>query len=329
MRFPFTGVIPVDKPAGATSRQVVDTVARRLAMKTVGHAGTLDPLAAGVVVVCVGHATKLVDYLHQLPKEYAVTFLLGRSSPSDDLETPVEEESDPRRPSREEIEGVLGQFRGAILQRPCDYSAVHVGGQRAYRLARKGREVVLPEKRVRIDRIVITGYDWPSLALDVECSTGTFIRAIGRDLAAALGTTAVMERLVRTAVGPFTRGGSIPLDAISGGGADPAAALLPTLLPALAAVPHLPRVTLPADLLELAIRGGLIDLPPVEGPPSPALTSMTGPNAAPATTPLATDLPAGEPPAVAACDPAGELVGILRPHASGRWRLRPNFQGLG
>lgn len=321
MRFPFTGVIPVDKPAGATSRQVVDAVARRLAMKTVGHAGTLDPLAAGVVVVCVGHATKLVDYLHQLPKEYAVTFLLGRSSPSDDLETPVEEEADPRRPSREEIEEVLGQFQGEILQRPCDYSAVHVGGQRAYRLARKGREVVLPEKRVRIDRLAITAYEWPSLALEVECSTGTFIRAIGRDLAAALGTTAVMERLVRTAVGPFTRSGSLPLDAISSGGLDAA----PALLPALAAVPHLPRVTLPADLLDVAIRGGLIDLPPVESPLSPALV----PSTTPATAMPEAGLPAGEPPAVAACDAAGELVGILRPHASGRWRLRPNFQGLG
>jgi tRNA pseudouridine55 synthase len=298
MRFRFTGLIPVDKPVGATSRQVVDAVARALALKAVGHAGTLDPLAAGVVVVCVGHATKLVDYLHQLPKHYAVTFLLGRSSPSDDLETSVEEEPNPRRPTREEIEGMLGRFRGAILQRPCAYSAVHVGGQRAYRLARKGREIVLPEKRVRIDRLLTTGYEWPSLALEVECSTGTFIRALGRDLAAALGTTAVMEGLVRTAVGPFTRPGSIPLDAIS---AESAAA---ALLPALAAVPHLPRVTLPAELLEVAIRGGLIDLPPVAMPP-------------------------GESPAVAACDEAGELVGILQPHASGRWRLRPNFRGLG
>jgi len=310
MRFPFTGVLPVDKPAGATSRQVVDAVARALAMKAVGHAGTLDPLAAGVVVVCVGHATKLVDYLHQFPKQYAVTFLLGRSSPSDDLETPVEEEPDPRRPTRDEIEAALPAFRGEILQRPCDYSAVHVGGQRAYRLARKGREVVLPEKRVRIDRLAVTAYQWPSLALDVECSTGTFIRALGRDLAAVLGTTAVMERLVRTAVGPFTRAGSIPLDAFSEAGPDAAAA---ALLPALAAVPHLPRATLPADLLEAAIRGGLLDLPPVEHAASPAPASMTH----------------GKPPAVAACDEVGELVGILQPHASGRWRLRPNFRGLG
>ena len=314
MRFPFTGVIPVDKPAGATSRRVVDAVARALALKTVGHAGTLDPLAEGVVVVCVGHATRLVDYLHQLPKRYAVTFLLGRSSPSDDLETPVEEEADPRRPTREEIAAALEQFRGEILQRPCDYSAVHVGGQRAYRLARKGREIVLPEKRVRIDRLLITGYEWPSLALEVECSTGTFIRAIGRDLAVTLGTTAVMERLVRSAVGPFTREASLPLALVSPESASAA------LLPALAAVPHLARVTLPGDLLDVAIRGGLIDLPPVESP-SPALVPSTAP---------ATAMPAaGELQAVAACDEAGELVGILRPHASGRWRLRPNFQGLG
>jgi len=298
MRFPFTGVIPVDKPSGATSRQVVDAVARALAMKAVGHAGTLDPLATGVVVVCAGHATKLVEYLHQLPKGYAVTFLLGRSSPSDDLETPVEEEADPRRPAREEIDAALGGFRGEILQRPCDYSAVHVGGQRAYRLARQGRAVVLPERPVRIDRLAITAYRWPSLTLDVECSTGTFVRAIGRDLAATLGTTAVMERLVRRAVGPFERAACLSLAEVS------PASTAAALLPALAAVAHLPRVVLSDDLIAVGVRGGLIELPPL----------VPGASAAPA--------PAG----VAACDAAGDLVGILRPHPTGRWRIKPNFR---
>jgi tRNA pseudouridine55 synthase len=297
MRFPFTGVIPVDKPAGATSRQVVDAVARALTLKAVGHAGTLDPLAAGVVVICVGHATKLVDFLHQLPKRYEVVFLLGRSSPSDDLETPVEEESHPRRPARDELDAALPAFRGAIMQRPCDYSAVHVGGQRAYRLARKGRAVEIAAKPVRIDRLEVTAYEWPSLALDVECSTGTYIRALGRDLAAALGTTAVMERLLRTAVGPFEQADCLPLADIT-----PAAAAA-ALLPPLAAVPHLPRVELSEAVLENAVRGGLID-PWDDGlAPSPA------------------------PPAVTACDAGGDLVGILQPHASGRWRLRPNFRG--
>ena len=298
MRFPFTGVIPVDKPAGATSRQVVDAVARGLAMKAVGHAGTLDPLAEGVVVVCVGHATKLVDYLHQQAKRYQAVFLLGRSSPSDDLETPVVEEAEPRRPAREEMDAALGGFRGEILQRPCDYSAVHVGGQRAYRLARKGRELEIAAKPVRIDELEITGYDWPRLALDVDCSTGTFIRAIGRDLAAALGTTAVMAGLVRTAVGPFTRAASLPLAAVSPHSAAAA------LLPAVTAVPHLPRVTLSDAMLDAAIRGGLIDAPSTVGPKAPVA-------------------------ALAACDDAGELVGILQPHASGQWRLRPNFRGAG
>jgi tRNA pseudouridine55 synthase len=300
MRFPFTGVIPVDKPVGATSRQVVDAVARALAMKAVGHAGTLDPLAKGVVVVCVGNATKLVDYLHQQSKRYQAVFLLGRSSPSDDLETPVVEEAEPRRPLLAEIEAALRGFRGEILQRPCDYSAVHVGGQRAYRLARKGREIEIAAKPVRIDRLEITGYDWPRLALDVDCSTGTFIRAIGRDLAAVLGTTAVMEGLVRTAVGPFTRDASLPLADVTPDSVSAA------LLPAVAAVPHLPQITLADAVLDTAIRGGLIDVPPGVG--SEAF--------APAAT-------------LAACDEAGDLVGILQPHSSGAWRLRPNFRGAG
>ncbi|MFM9057540.1 MAG: tRNA pseudouridine(55) synthase TruB [Planctomycetaceae bacterium] len=295
MRFPFTGVIPVDKPPGATSRRCVDAVGRALGTRALGHAGTLDPLAAGVVVVCVGHATKLVDFVHELPKLYAATFLLGRSSPSDDLETPVEEEAAPVRPDRATVEAALPAFRGDILQRPCDYSAVHVAGQRAYALARKGRAVELALKPVRIDRLAITDYGWPRLGLDIECSSGTFVRAIGRDLALALGTRAVMESLVRTAVGPFTRAGSIPLDALTPDTARGA------LLPATAAVAHLPRATLAGVILDDAIRGGFVPAPEA---------------AATAT-------------AVAALDAAGELVGVLRPHASGGWRLRPNFRGLG
>jgi tRNA pseudouridine55 synthase len=293
MRFPFTGVIPVDKPVGVSSRRVVDAVAKQLGMKTVGHAGTLDPLASGVVVVCVGHATKLVDFVHGLPKHYTASFLLGRSSPSDDFETPIEEELDPVRPTREEVERALVAFRGDILQRPCDYSAVHVDGKRAYRLARKGRPVELVAKPVRIDRLEITAYDWPRLGLDIECSSGTFVRAIGRDLAAALGTTAVMESLVRTAVGPFTQPGALPLDAVTPESARGA------LLSASTAVEHLPRLMLAGDQLDIAIRGGLIACDTF-----PAL-------------------------AIAACDEAGDLVGILQRHESGRVRLKPNFRGLG
>jgi tRNA pseudouridine55 synthase len=292
MRHDLSGVLAVDKPAGVTSRRVVDAVAGALGTKAVGHAGTLDPLATGVVVVCIGHATKLVDFVHQLPKHYAATFLLGRSSPSDDLETPVTEEETPLQPSRTEIEAALPALRGDILQRPCDYSAVHVDGKRAYALARKGREVVLAAKSVRVERLEITTYDWPRLGLEIECSSGTFVRAIGRDLAAALGTTALMASLIRTAVGPFSIAGALPLDEIT-----PAAAHA-TLLPPLAAVAHLPRVDLAGERLALAIRGDLLDYGMVS-------------------------------PAMAACDESGTLVGILQRHETGRHRLRPNFRGAG
>ena len=293
MRFPFTGVIPVDKPIGATSRRVVDAVARALGMKTVGHAGTLDPLADGVVVVCAGHATKLVDYLHDLPKHYTASFLLGRSSPSDDFETPIEVEAEPHVPTREEVEAALPSFRGEILQRPCDYSAVHVDGKRAYRLARKGRPLELAAKRVRIDVLDVTAYEWPRLGVDIVCSSGTFVRAIGRDLAMALGTTAVMESLTRTAVGPFERARSLAMAAVT------LESVQAAMLPAVAAVPLVPRFTLGDDLLAKAVRGGLVAV--------------------------------GDEPAeaLAAVDEAGDLVGILKRHESGLYRLRPNFRGEG
>jgi len=293
MRFPFTGVIPIDKPAGVTSRRVVDAVARAVGMKTVGHAGTLDPLAEGVVVVCVGHATKLVDSVHALTKHYAGEFLLGRASPSDDFETPVEDELDPRVPTTADLQAALPSFRGPLLQRPCDYSAVHVDGKRAYRLARKGRPVELAAKPVRIDHLEVIAYEWPRLALKIVCSSGTFVRAIGRDLAAALGTTAVMSGLVRTAVGPFTRERSLPLDGLT------PESVRHGLLPAVEAVPLLPRIVLDGEGLAKAVRGGLV-------PGDPA---------------------GGE--VFAAVDAAGDLVGLLKRHESGLYRLRPNFRGEG
>ena len=294
MRSPFTGVIPVDKPSGVTSRRVVDAVARAAGMSAVGHAGTLDPLAAGVVVVCLGRATKLVDFIHQQPKRYEAVFRLGCWSASDDLETPVEEEPAPRRATRTEIEEVLPAFRGDILQRPCDYSAVHVDGKRAYRLARKGRSLDLAAKPVRIDRLDILDYAWPMLRLAVDCSSGTFIRAIGRDLAAAIGTRSVMESLVRTAVGAFGREACLELDDVT------SETVAAALLPSVAAVPHLPRYELDAATLAAAVRGGLVQAP----------------------------CPAPDE-AYAALDSAGDLVGILRRHETGSFRLRPNFRGSG
>lgn len=299
MRFPFTGVLAVDKPEGISSRRVVDGVAQALAMRAVGHAGTLDPIASGVVVVCVGHATKLIDYLHDLPKRYEGRFLLGRSSPSDDTELPVELEPSPRQPSREAVDEAVRAFRGTIMQRPCDYSAVHVNGKRAYELARKGRPVAIAEKPVTIHRLAVIEYQWPRLVLDVECSTGTYIRALGRDLAAALGTRAVMDGLVRAAVGPFCREGSTPFGLLTGPDAKSVAE--DSLLPAVAAVAHLPAVTLSPQQVEHVAKGGILE-------PSVVPEPLVGREA------------------IAAVDQTKTLIGILRPHRSG-WRTRPNFVG--
>lgn len=290
---PRDGVVAVDKPAGVTSRRVVDVVARCLGTRAAGHAGTLDPLAEGVVLVCLGAATRLVDFLHELPKHYTATFLLGRSSPSDDLETEVVVAEPLQPPDLETIEAALPAFRGDVLQRPCDYSAVHVDGKRAYRLARQGRPVPLAAKPVRIDRLEITGYDWPRLGLDIVCSSGTFVRAIGRDLAESLGTRAVMESLVRVAVGPFERAAAVPLAAVS-----PETIAAAFVSPA-AAVGHLPRMVLDGDALARAARGMM----------------------------LALEADAAE--TIAAVDAAGSLVGILRRHPSGGHRLRPNYLGVG
>ncbi|MFM7521824.1 MAG: tRNA pseudouridine(55) synthase TruB [Planctomycetota bacterium] len=288
---PLTGLIPIDKPRGATSRAVVDVVARAAGTKEVGHAGTLDPLACGVVIVCLGPATRLVDYLHGLPKHYRATFLLGRSSPSDDLETALVVEDDPLRPAPAAIAAAARALEGDILQRPCDYSAVHVDGKRAYRLARKGRVLDLASKPVRIDRLAISAYDWPRLDVDIVCSSGTFVRAIGRDLAAALGTTAVMEALERTAIGPFRRAAAVDPDAVT------PTSLVGLLQPALAAVPHLARLTVSRQDRDALALGRPITLPP------------------------------GAPEALAAVDEEGLLVGILRALPDGGHRLRPSFIG--
>lgn len=290
------GILPVAKPPGVSSRAVVDAVARTLRTKAVGHAGTLDPLAAGVVVCCLGKATRLIDFIHEQPKVYRAIFLLGRSSPSDDLETAVVEEVDPLRPTEAEIEIGAATQRGEILQRPCDYSAKQVDGKRAYRLARRGKAVALAPKRVRIDRLVVTSYRWPELAVEVTCSSGTFIRAIGRDLAAAVGTKAVMASLVRSAVGPFTVESAIPLAAVtpddSGRGAVLAAVHGPR-----AAVSHLGCLELAEAQIVWAAHGGQLRLETTADP-------------------------------LAAVDAAGELVGILRRLEVGRYRLRPNFRGV-
>jgi len=197
------GLLNVDKPAGVSSRKIVNDVQRLIRPVKIGHAGTLDPLATGVLILCLGRATRLVPYLQQQTKEYVATFLLGRRSETDDVEHEVIELPDPPVPTLQEIEAALPQFIGEIQQRPPAFSAVKVSGRRAYKMARRGKQVELAARQVTIYEIVLIEYDYPRLVLSMRCGSGTYVRSVGRDLAAALGTATVMSALRRTAIGDF------------------------------------------------------------------------------------------------------------------------------
>jgi tRNA pseudouridine55 synthase len=197
------GILNINKPAGWTSRDAVNRIQKLVRPHKVGHAGTLDPLATGVLVVCIGKATRLIEYVQQQPKEYQATFLLGRTSPSDDIETEITELSDAPIPTLTEIIAALPAFVGRIEQIPPAYSAVKIQGQRAYALARKGMEVEIKSRPVDIYELTILSYEYPKLELLIRCGSGTYVRSLGRDLAAKLGTGAVMNALVRTSIGSF------------------------------------------------------------------------------------------------------------------------------
>ncbi len=209
------GILNLEKPTGLTSRDAVNRVQRLVRPLKAGHAGTLDPLASGVLVVCVGAATRLIEYVQRMPKQYVGTFLLGRTSPTEDVEGEVAELPDPPVPARDEIAEAARALTGTIMQRPPAFSALKVQGQRAYELARRGRKVELEPRPVTIHELTVESYQYPTLVLRITCSSGTYVRSLGRDLAEAAGTGAVMSALVRTAVGGFRLEGAIAPDALT------------------------------------------------------------------------------------------------------------------
>ncbi|HWL08889.1 MAG TPA: tRNA pseudouridine(55) synthase TruB [Planctomicrobium sp.] len=199
------GLLNMNKPAGWTSREVVNQVTRLVPRKVkVGHAGTLDPLATGVLVVCVGPATRLEPWIHDHLKTYDATFQLGFRSDSDDTEGSVEPVPVTTIPSLYDLQQSLPEFVGHIQQVPPVYSALRVNGKRAYTLARAGETVELASREVFVSEIQILDFTFPELRLRIECGTGTYIRSIGRDLARRVGTEAVMSALERTCIGTFS-----------------------------------------------------------------------------------------------------------------------------
>jgi tRNA pseudouridine55 synthase len=271
------GVLVVAKPAGPTSHDVVALVRRLAATRRIGHGGTLDPFASGVLPLFLGGATRLVEYHLADDKAYRATICFGASSTTDDLDGELTPGNGPP-PSRAVAEEGLAGFLGEQLQQPPDYSAVQVGGRRAYAMARAGEAVELPSRQVSIKTLDLIEWDGtdperPIAIVDVTCSAGTYIRAIARDLGSRLGCGAYLGGLVRTASGPFALDNARPLDVIRAaaaeGGPDGVRGLL---LPSDTGLDALPGVTLTdpeiADALQgrfVRPAGGVRDVP--EGEP--------------------------------------------------------------
>jgi tRNA pseudouridine55 synthase len=230
------GLLNLNKPAGVTSRDVVNRVQRFVRPAKVGHAGTLDPLATGVLVVAIGPATRLVEYVQRMPKTYRGTFLLGRTSDTEDVEGVIRELPDPPRPTSDEVRAAMNRLVGTIDQVPPAYSALKIEGQRAYDLARRGQTVELAARPVEIHSLDLVSYCYPELTLLIRCGSGTYVRSLGRDLARSLGTDAVMSALRREAIGPFGIDSSLECEPLT------AATIQSHLLSPLLAVGDLPRI---------------------------------------------------------------------------------------
>ena len=254
------GILNINKPPGWTSRDAVNRVQKLVRPAKVGHAGTLDPLATGVLIVCIGPATRLIEYVQQMPKEYRATFLLGRTSASDDIETEMTELPNAHMPTLAEIEATLPRFVGRIDQVPPAFSAIKIAGQRAYALARQGKEVAITPRPVEIYDLEITAYAYPRLELAIRCGSGTYVRSLGRDLADCLGTGAVMSALTRTRIGLFDIKDSLSILDLS------LAQLHAHLQPPATAVGHLPSLRLNGDQISELRFGRTIAAPEGRAP---------------------------------------------------------------
>lgn len=211
-------IIGIDKPLGWTSfdavKRVRGAIQRRLKMKKfkVGHAGTLDPLATGVLIVCTGRATRRIETLQNGTKEYIATMRLGATTPSFDLETEIDATYPYEHVTLGQVREILPRFTGHILQVPPVYSAVKIDGKRAYKYARKGAEVELKAKPLVIEQLELLPSELPDLRLRIVCSKGTYIRALTRDIGVALGSGAHLTSLCRTRVGSIRLSDCISVD---------------------------------------------------------------------------------------------------------------------
>ncbi len=248
----MNGFLIINKPAGITSHDVVDAARRLAGTRRIGHAGTLDPLATGVLVLALGAATRLVQFIDGSDKTYRATLRLGETTTTYDADGDLVE----RRPvtaSQAEVEAALAGFRGAIAQIPPMYSAVKVKGQKLYKLARQGKEIERAPRPVTIHRLDALDWALPDVTVEVVCSAGTYIRSLAHDLGQALGCGAHLTALTRTAAGEFRLEDSHTLEAL--GALAQAGRLEEVLLPPETALTALPVIVITPEQ-EQAVRFG-------------------------------------------------------------------------
>ena len=247
------GILNIHKPLHLTSHDVVARVRRVAGQKRVGHTGTLDPLATGVLVVCLGRATRLVEYVVGLPKRYEAIVRLGQSSTTYDAEGEITAERPlPPDLTTAQLATALHPFTGAIEQRPPMYSAIKKNGQPLYKLARQGETIDIPPRPVTIYELAITHWEAPLLHLSVACSAGTYIRSLAHDLGEALGCGGHLVGLVRSAVGEFTLESAVHLEGLT------AENMGQHLLPPATAVGHLPLLAIDDTAAQALLMGQAI-----------------------------------------------------------------------
>ncbi len=243
------GFLVINKPKGISSRAALNGVSRQLGKDSrgkrirIGHAGTLDPMATGVLVSCIGPATRLVSYVQNMPKKYIADFRLGFISDTEDVEGELIPVADPPAISRAEMQAVLPSFLGTISQLPPKFSALKINGKRAYQLAREGKDVKLAARPVEIIELRLASFSYPDFRLEIACGSGTYVRSLGRDIGVALGTGAVMTDLHRSSIGIFDE--SLALES-----AEPSyEQCVKQMIPPLQGVAQLPTATLnPAEI---------------------------------------------------------------------------------
>jgi tRNA pseudouridine55 synthase len=252
----ISGWVVLDKGVGMTSTHAVAAVKRALNAKKAGHAGTLDPLASGILPIALGEATKTVPFVMDGRKSYVLTVTWGVETDTDDAEgKPVSATN--RFPEREALEALLPRFTGAIEQVPPRFSAIKIGGERAYDLARDGETVELQPRPVQVDRLSLVAHDGDRSVLEAECGKGTYVRSLARDLGRALGCLGHVSALRRVRVGPFTIEDAVTIDDLgSAEGRDPATLLRPVQ----EALCDLPMVAVSRDLAGRLMRGQSIIL---------------------------------------------------------------------